>query len=108
NLSPTLSHFAGSVINMADTQGHLPGDVEAAARAAVASMGVLAGIQEPLAESAYSLARTLDLGVTGVAVAPIARELRETLVALKEAADAGDAASTLEDFLSSAVGNPAD
>jgi len=93
---------------MADTQGDAYGDVESAARSAVASMGELAGIQEPLAESAYALARTLDLGVTGVAVAPIARELRETLVALKEAADAGDAASELEAFLSSPLGNAAD
>ena len=89
------------------TQRDEPGDVESACRAAVDQMGDLTGIQSPLAESAYVLARTIDSGkARGMGAAAVARELRETLVALKEAADAGGASNELDDFLSSPVVNP--
>ena len=84
------------------------GDIEAEARVAVASMGGLSGVQAPLAEAAYALARILDKGAKGMAAAAIARELRETLGALKEAASVGNATSELEDFLSTAVGDTED
>lgn len=89
------------------TQGDTYGDVkaEAKARDAVAAMGSLSGVQGPLAEAAYALARILDKGARGMAAAAIARELRETLGALKEAADAGDADSELGAYLSAAVGD---
>lgn len=90
------------------TQGDALGDVESAARKAVAAMGELAGIQAPLAQAAFKLARILDSGAKGMAAAAIARDFRETLVALEEASDAGDAASELEAYLSAPLGNTAD
>lgn len=85
-----------------------PGDVESACRVAVDQMGDLTGIQSPLAESIFKLAGAMDRGDgKGMGAAAIARELRETLVALKEAADAGGASDELDDFLSSPVVNPA-
>jgi len=82
------------------------GPVEAACRSAVASMGDLTGIQSPLAESSYVLARAVDNREgRGLGAAAVARELRETLMALKEASDAGGASDELDDFLSSAVGD---
>jgi 16S rRNA G527 N7-methylase RsmG len=85
-----------------------PGAVEAACRRAVASMDELTGIQEPLAESSYVLARTVDSGrARGMGAAAVARELRETLVALKEANVVAGASNELDDFLSSPVVNPA-
>lgn len=92
---------------MPDTQGDAYGPVESSARGAVAAMGELTGVQGPLAQSAFRLARTLDTGARGMAAAAIARELRETLRELKEAADAGDAASELEAYLSAPVGDAA-
>jgi len=84
------------------------GAVEAACRAAVDQMGDLSGIQSPLAESSYVLARTIDSGrARGMGAAAVARELRETLMALKGVADVGSAASELDDFLSSPLVNPA-
>lgn len=84
------------------------GDVETETRAAVAELGELADVQKALAEAAYVLARSLDIGAKGMALSATAKELRETLTAIKEASDAGDAASQLEKFMSSAVGNAAD
>ncbi|WP_345431953.1 hypothetical protein [Actinoallomurus vinaceus] len=81
------------------------GDVEAATRGAIAELGELADVQKALAETAYRLARALDSGTKGMAISATAKELRETLTAIKEASDAGDAASQLEAFMSSAVGD---
>jgi hypothetical protein len=89
------------------TQRDESGDVESACRLAVDQMGDLTGIQSPLAESAYVLARTIDSGkARGMGAAAVARELRETLTTLKEASDAGSSSDRLDDFLSSAVVNP--
>lgn len=84
------------------------GDIETETRAAIEKLGDLEGIQGPLAAIAYQLARTLDLGAESKALAGIARELRETLTTIKEAADAGDAADELEAYLSAAVGDTTD
>jgi hypothetical protein len=78
------------------------GDVEAETRAAIADLGDLADVQKALAEVAYVLARELDTGAKGMAISATAKELRETLAAIKEAADAGDAASQLEKFMAAA------
>jgi hypothetical protein len=71
-------------------------------------MDELTGIQKPLAESSYVLARQIDSGkARGMGAAAVARELRETLTTLKEASDAGGASNELDDFLRSPVVNPA-
>ncbi len=86
------------------TQRDEPGAVEAACRNAVEQMDELTGIQEPLAESAYVLARQIDSGkARGMGAAAVARELRETLAAMKEASGASNALSDLEAFLSAEV-----
>lgn len=95
-------------MNATDGDAHTFGDVETQTRAAVADLGDLSDIQKALAEVAYTLARALDVGQKGMSLSATAKELRETLVAMKEASDAGDAASQLEAFMSAAVGNPAD
>jgi hypothetical protein len=84
------------------------GDVETETRVAVAELGDLGDVQKALAEIAYVLARSLDSGATGMALSATAKELRETLMAIKEASDASDAASKLEAFMSTPMGNAAD
>ena len=78
------------------------GPVEDAARVYVASMGVLADLQRPLAELAFSLARTLD-GGAGMAAAAVGREYRATLLALREVGDDNAAGADLLAHLSTPV-----
>jgi hypothetical protein len=66
-------------------------------------LGELAGIRPALLASALHLGQVIDRGAKGMGAAALARELRETLGALKGAADAGDAQSELGAFLSEAV-----
>jgi len=84
------------------------GDVETETRCAVAELGDLADVQKALAEVAYVLARSLDGDAKGMALSATAKELRETLTAIKEASDAGDAASQLEAFMSTPLGDASD
>jgi hypothetical protein len=60
----------------------MSGPIEIAARADVAELGELVGVEASLAESAYALARELDSGKSGLATAAVARELRATLTAI--------------------------
>ena len=57
------------------------GAVERAVRRDVRALGELTDIQRSLAETSYTLAKTLDEGA-GLATAAVARELRVTLVEL--------------------------
>lgn len=82
------------------------GPLEAKTRAAVEELGDLDGIHGPLAELAFALAQRIDAGARGMAAAAIARELRETLRAMTEAADDGDAVAELLRQLSSPVVSP--
>jgi hypothetical protein len=82
------------------------GPVERATRRDVKTLGGLAGVQGSLAEAAYRLARTLDEGA-GLATAAVARELRATLLALKEAGGVGARADDLAAALSSPLDDPA-
>lgn len=59
------------------------GPVESKVREDVAVMGELTGTRGSLAEIAYTLARELDAGTAKMAVAAVARELRELLKALE-------------------------
>ncbi|GAA0347813.1 hypothetical protein NE235_10660 [Actinoallomurus spadix] len=79
------------------------GPLEATTRAAVVALGELEGIQRPLAELAFALAQRMDAGAKGMAASAIARELRETLRAMTEAADVSDAAAELLAQLSAPV-----
>lgn len=78
------------------------GDIEAQTRAAIEELGDLVDVQKALAQVAYRLARALDSQTKGMAISATAKELRETLTAIKEASDAGDAASQLEKFMAAA------
>jgi predicted trehalose synthase len=80
--------------------------VERATRRDVKALGDLAGVQRSLAEAAYNLAKTLDDGA-GLATAAVARELRATLLTLKEAGGVGAATDALADALSSPMDDPA-
>jgi hypothetical protein len=82
------------------------GPLEAATRAAVEELGDLDGIQGPLSELAFVLAKRMDDGARGMAAAAIARELRETLRAMTEAADDSDAVTELLAQLASPVVSP--
>jgi hypothetical protein len=82
------------------------GPVERATRRDVKALGKLAGVQGSLAETAYRLAKTLDDGA-GLATAAVARELRATLLTLKEAGGVGAAADDLAAALSSPMDDPA-
>jgi hypothetical protein len=81
------------------------GPVELAARRDVRALGDLAGIQRSLAETAYRLARTLDDGA-GLATAAVARELRATLISLKEAGKGDAASARLLERLSAPLDDP--
>jgi len=82
------------------------GPVEAATRRDVKALGALAGVQRSLAEAAFNLAKTLDDGA-GLATAAVARELRATLLTLKEAGGVGAAGDDLAAALSSPMDDPA-
>lgn len=60
-------------------------------------------MQAPLAELAFALAQRIDGGATGMAMSANARELRDTLKAMTEAADASDATAELLRQLSAPV-----
>lgn len=77
--------------------------VEAAVRDDIAALGELTGFQHSLAQIAITLARALDSGARGMAAAQISHQLRETLSELLEASQSNDAASDLQEFLSSAL-----
>ncbi|WP_068925008.1 hypothetical protein [Planobispora rosea] len=79
------------------------GTVETAVRGDVEAMELIGPTARSLAETAYNLARKLDTDA-GMATAAVARELRETLKALAEAAGDDDE-SALLDQLSTPVGN---
>src|SRR5262245_26933228 len=70
------------------------GPVERAARRYVRDLGDLSDLQRPLAELAYSLARSLDDGA-GMAAAAIGREYRTTLLTLREVSGDRDAGADL-------------
>ena len=82
------------------------GPVERATRRDVRGLGELAGIQHALAEAAFNLAKSLDAGA-GLATAAVARELRATLLTLKEAGGVGAGADDLAAALSSPMDDPA-
>lgn len=82
------------------------GPLEAKTRAAVEELGDLDGVQATLAELAFALAERMDRGAKGMAAAAIAREIRETLRAMTEAADDGDAVAELLRQLASPVVSP--
>src|SRR5262245_9995566 len=84
------------------------GPVERAVRHDVRALGDLDGVQRALAETAYTLAYTLDSrsgGGPDMATAAVARELRVTLQAIVETADDDAAGAELEARLSAAVGD---
>lgn len=75
-----------------ETPGPEYGPVEGAVRGDVDALELVSPMGRSLAETAFNLARTLDNGA-GMATAAVARELRETLKTLAEAAgddDSGD------------------
>ncbi|HEY5990406.1 MAG TPA: hypothetical protein VIV12_29060, partial [Streptosporangiaceae bacterium] len=78
------------------------GPVERATRRDVKGLGDLTGIQRSLAETAYRLAKTLDDGA-GLATAAVARELRATLLTLRESSDGSAAGRELLARLSTPV-----
>lgn len=82
------------------------GSVERSIRRYVKSRGELGGVQPSLAETAYTLARTLDEGA-GLATAAVARELRATLQALEARSDS-DLGTAFVAGLFSPVGDEAD
>ena len=71
------------------------GPIETKTRKAVADLGSLEGFQAALAELAYALAQRIDAGATGMAMSANARELRDTIKAMTEAADVSDATAEL-------------
>jgi hypothetical protein len=83
------------------------GPVETATRVDIAGLGTLGGIQGSLAETAYRLARTLDEGA-GLATAAVARELRATLLAVREVGDVRNVGADLSAELSTPLDDPAD
>ncbi|MBX6382176.1 MAG: hypothetical protein IRZ07_04250 [Microbispora sp.] len=88
---------------MAEETSETYGPVEAAVRGDVDALELISPVARSLAETAYNLARTLDQGA-GMATAAVARELRETLKTLAEAAGDDDGAELLA-RLSTPVGD---
>lgn len=76
------------------------GPVELAVRGDVDSLDLAGPLCRSLAETAFNLARKLD-GDAGMATAAVARELRETLKALREASGDDDGTAELVSELSS-------
>lgn len=70
-----------------DDENH--GPLESAVRRNLAEIGLETSLSESYAEICYNLARNLDNGA-GMASAAIAKELRETLQTIEEAAGDGD------------------
>ncbi|MDX3101739.1 hypothetical protein [Nonomuraea angiospora] len=79
------------------------GPVETAVRGDVDALDVSGAMARSLAASAFNLARKLD-GDAGMATAAVARELRETLKALAEAAGDDDGSDLVAE-LSPQVGD---
>lgn len=81
-----------------------PGHLERVVHTGVDELGDLNGMQRALAETAFTLARSLDVGA-GMATAAVSRELRATLQALMEACDASGSEAELIARMSSPVGD---
>ncbi len=81
------------------------GPVETAVRGDVDALEVVGSVARSLAATAFNLARKLDTDA-GMATAAVARELRETLKALAEAAGDDDESGLISE-LSAAVGDAA-
>jgi DUF1365 family protein len=79
------------------------GPVEAAVRGDVDAMDVTSSVARSMAAAAFNLARKLDQDA-GMATAAVARELRETLKALAEAAGDDDGSDLVAE-LSASVGD---
>lgn len=87
---------------MAEQEGG-PGPVEQAVRGDVDAMDVSGSMTRSLVASALNLARKLDTDA-GMATAAVARELRETLKALAEAAGDDDGSDLVAE-LSASLGD---
>ncbi|MGW0805257.1 hypothetical protein [Nonomuraea sp. NPDC002799] len=80
-----------------------PGPVEAAVRGDVDALDVSGSMARSLAATAFNLAHKLDTDA-GMATAAVARELRETLKALAEAAGDDDGSDLVAE-LSTSLGD---
>jgi hypothetical protein len=80
------------------------GPVETAVRGDLDQLDLVGPVARSLAETAFNLARKLD-GDAGMATAAVARELRETLKAIAEAASDDDGSALLAE-LSTPLGDP--
>lgn len=77
-----------------DLPEQVPGPLETAVRGDIDTLDLIGPMARSLAETAYNLARKLDADA-GMATAAVARELRETLKTLAEAAGDDDGADLL-------------